>query len=147
MSKAEEGLPRNKGGGIMQDSKTNVGNGKAYAVCTCDGPESESKSKCAFKTQDLAQAAVACDEGYTVKVGVCNVAFDSSEQLETYQSPILVTPLLIRKYEACMLMIRRMLCLNRGPRRLAIPMSAVIVSKITVERQGLLCFYGSCAQY
>ena len=54
----------------MQDSKTNVGNGKAYAVCTCDGPESETKSKCAFKTEDLAQAAIACDEGYTVKVGM-----------------------------------------------------------------------------
>lgn len=53
---------------MLQDSKTNVGNGKAYAVCTCDGTESESHDKCAFKTEDLAQAALACDEGYTVKV-------------------------------------------------------------------------------
>lgn len=53
---------------ILQDAKAAVGNGRAYAVCTCDGAESEKKDKCGFRTEDLSLVAVACDEGYAVAV-------------------------------------------------------------------------------
>lgn len=53
----------------VQDSQQQVGNGRAYAVCSCDGSESETSDKCGFRTADRAKMAVACDEGYAVKVG------------------------------------------------------------------------------
>lgn len=52
----------------MQDSQQHVGNGRAYAVCSCDGSESETSNKCGFSTEDVTKMAVACDEGYAVKV-------------------------------------------------------------------------------
>lgn len=52
----------------MQDSQQEVGNGRAYAVCSCDGSESETSDKCGFRTEDLKKMAVACDEGYAIKV-------------------------------------------------------------------------------
>ena len=52
----------------MQDSQQHVGNGRAYAVCSCDGSESETTNKCGFTTEDVTKMAVACDEGYAVKV-------------------------------------------------------------------------------
>lgn len=51
-----------------QDAQQHVGNGRAYAVCSCHASESESSDKCGFRTGDLAKMAVACDEGYAVKV-------------------------------------------------------------------------------
>lgn len=53
----------------MQESQQQVRNGRAYAVCSCDGSESETSDKCGFSTADRAKMAVACDEGYAVKVG------------------------------------------------------------------------------
>lgn len=54
----------------MQDSQQHVGNGRAYAMCSCNGSESETSDKCGFRTEDRARMAVACDEGYAVKVGL-----------------------------------------------------------------------------
>lgn len=54
----------------VQDSQQHVGNGRGYAVCSCDSSESETTDKCGFRTEDRANMAVACDEGYAVKVGL-----------------------------------------------------------------------------
>ncbi|KAL3154641.1 hypothetical protein ABBQ32_014088 [Trebouxia sp. C0010 RCD-2024] len=53
--------------GALQDSQQHVSNGRAYAVCSCDGSESETSNKCGFSTEDVTKMAVACDEGYAVK--------------------------------------------------------------------------------
>ena len=57
----------------VQDSQQSVGNGKAYAVCSCSDIESETINKCGFKTEDLKQVALACNEGYTVKVSAMHL--------------------------------------------------------------------------
>lgn len=54
----------------VQDSQQHVGNGRAFAVCSCDRGESKTIDKCGFRTEDRAKMAVACDEGFAVKVGI-----------------------------------------------------------------------------
>ena len=73
----------------VQDSQQQVGNGRAYAVCSCDGNESETSDKCGFRTEDRAKMAVACDEGYAVKVWL------------SHNSPILTVSNCLLHLSAC----------------------------------------------